>query len=315
MRTRVLDLDGSLMAQPGLLDTYQPVVHDLRAWGPRLRLACSQRRFAAFEDDLARRLGPVEEPAVTFVGSGDFHHVTLALLRRLSQPFNLLMLDNHPDWMAGVPFLHCGTWLEHALRTTAVRRVVLLGGMTDFDNGFRLLAPRRELLAGRVVVVPPARSYRGGFWEHVPQQPLLDGHGRLQPERLRQALAPLAADLGRYPLYITFDKDVLTPAEAVVNWDSGQLQLEQAVEAMELVLELAGDALVGMDVVGDWSLPRTAGWGRTLLAWFEHPRQAIDTHRAARTNEAANLRLLQLLRGQRHAWQALRRGIAASVPS
>ncbi|MFO0930318.1 MAG: hypothetical protein U0736_25375 [Gemmataceae bacterium] len=316
MRTRVLDLDGGVCAQAGLLEAFRPAVCDLRDWGPRLRLACGHRRFAAFEADLARRLGPTgDDPAVTFVGSGDFHHVTLALLRRIRRPFNLLMLDNHPDWMRGVPFLHCGTWLWHALRTTAVRRVILAGGQTDFDNGFRWLAPRRELLAGRVVVFPPVRPYTGGFWGRLRQVPLLDGRGQLQPGRFRQALAPLADDLARYPLYITFDKDVLTPAEAVVSWDSGRLDLEQAVEVMEVVRELAGDHLLGLDVVGDWSPPRIAGWARTLLAQLEHPRQPVDPERAARTNEATNLRLLQTLQGHRTAWQAVRLDVPPAVRS
>ena len=53
---------------------------------------------------------------MTLYGSGDFHHVTLALIRQIREPFNLLVLDKHPDWMRGIPFLHCGTWLRHALR-------------------------------------------------------------------------------------------------------------------------------------------------------------------------------------------------------
>jgi len=84
----------------------------LRSWGPRLRLACSRRRFARFERSLARELGSARdlEPGLTLYGSGDFHHVSLALLRRLEGPFNLLMLDKHPDWMRGLPFAHCGEW-------------------------------------------------------------------------------------------------------------------------------------------------------------------------------------------------------------
>jgi len=44
--------------------------------------------------------------------------------------------------MSGVPFLHCGTWLHHALRRPHLQRVIHLGGNTDFDNAFRF--PRAQ---------------------------------------------------------------------------------------------------------------------------------------------------------------------------
>lgn len=110
MDVRILDLDGGIVAQRGL-NAYRPVVCSAPAWGPRIRLGCSFPRFRAFDKALARLLeGSADhEPALTFCGSGDFHHVTLALLRRVTTPFNLLVVDNHPDWMRAIPFLHCGT--------------------------------------------------------------------------------------------------------------------------------------------------------------------------------------------------------------
>ena len=111
MHIRVLDLDGAIPRQETLLNRFQPFVHDLRTWGPRIRLGCRFRRFARFEKSLTGILGNEEksEPVLTLYGSGDFHHVSLALLRRQRCPFNLLVLDNHPDWMRAIPFLHCGT--------------------------------------------------------------------------------------------------------------------------------------------------------------------------------------------------------------
>src|SRR5262249_45277918 len=140
MTVRILDLDGAVVAQPQVRAQTSCVL-PLRHWGPRLRLACSFADFATFERDLARLLGGTHDrrAAVSFVGSGDFHHVSLALLRRQSRPFNLLVLDNHPDWMRRVPLLHCGTWLAHAARLPSVRRIFHVGGEVDFDNAYRWL--------------------------------------------------------------------------------------------------------------------------------------------------------------------------------
>src|SRR5207248_9121440 len=156
MRLRVLDLDGSLPVQPDLMARFRPAVFAARQWGPSVRLACSFGRFRRFEQKLAALFQTTNEtePTLTFYGSGDFHHVSLALVRRLSIPINLLVLDNHPDWMRGVPFLHCGTWLYHAARLPHVARIIHVGGDVDFDNAFRWLAPWRLLRSGKINVVP-----------------------------------------------------------------------------------------------------------------------------------------------------------------
>src|SRR5262249_17872464 len=155
-------------------------------------------------------------------GSGDFHHTTLALLRRLTTPINLLVLDNHPDWMRGVPLLHCGTWLAHALRLPLLHTVFHLGGDVDFDNAYRWLAPWPALRSGKIRVFPAVRRFQSGGWNSVPHDPLRPHPGaRLTPQRLSTLLDPHRAELARRPLYVSLDKDVLGPAEAVVNWDSG----------------------------------------------------------------------------------------------
>src|SRR5262249_32621308 len=155
-------------------------------------------RFAAFERNLENW---VEEradatPVVTLVGSGDFHHITLAFLRRLKVPFNLLVLDKHPDWMRGVPFLHCGTWLHHAVQFPHLRRVFHVGGDLDFDNRWRWLAPWRCLKSGKIIVIPAVRRYRSGAWPEVRHQPLrVDPDVRIEAKRVRALLAPYRGDL------------------------------------------------------------------------------------------------------------------------
>src|SRR4051812_3997509 len=101
MQVRVLDLDESVTSQQRLLDKVQPEVYDARRWGSSMRLAARWQRFYRFERWLDRCLGRRDDhdPWITFLGSGDYHHLTLAFLRRLKQPINLLVLDKHPDWV------------------------------------------------------------------------------------------------------------------------------------------------------------------------------------------------------------------------
>jgi hypothetical protein len=309
MAVRILDLDGSLTQQRALL-RLNPALVWAQDWGPSLRLACSAGLYRRFEHDLARRLGSASdlEPTLTLYGSGDFHHVSLAMLRRLTGSFNLLILDKHPDWMRWIPFLHCGTWLAHAFNLRGLRRVFHLGGELDFDNGFRWLAPWADLYSGRITVFPAVRRFRGRRWRDVPHQPL-----RSQPDvpitadRVEHLLSAHREELAQWPLYISLDKDVMTVDHAVVNWDSGHLSLAEVEAALEVALDLAGHRLAGMDIVGDWSPVEVRGWLRRWLDFTEHPRLVIDPAAARERNQETNLALLAS-----HA--AVRLGQSAWVP-
>ena len=262
-------------------------------WGGRIRLACGFGTFDRFRRWLDDWL-PDRVPGVTLYGSGDFHHVTLALLGRVREPFNLLVLDKHPDWMRGIPFLHCGTWLRHALRLPGLRRAFLCGGEADFDNTYRWLAPWPEILEGRVVVFPARRRFVRGGWAKIPVRPLL-ADGTPVDESLRDALEPLRDELRRYPLYVSIDKDVLTPEDAAVNWDSGLLRLSDAVTTLETFLAAAGGRLAGADVLGDWSPVRLGHWLNRLCDRLDHPSPIHNPAEAAERNRKANAALLRTL--------------------
>jgi hypothetical protein len=294
MDVRLLDLDGGLTAQSALVRS-GPAIHLLRDWGPHVRLACSFGRFRAFERALADRLGGAADaaPQLTFVGSGDFHHVSLALVRRLEEPINLLVIDNHPDWMGGLPFLHCGTWLHHAARLPQVVRVFHVGGEVDFDNHYRWLAPWQRLRDGRVVVFPAVRRFRRGAWGGVAHEPLRPAPvAAADWGRVADLLRPFRDELARRPLYISLDKDVMTAADAAVNWDSGRLGWDEVAAVLDGFAAAAGGRLAGMDVVGDWSAVRVSGWFRGLFHLAEHPQLTINPADARRRNERINLRLL-----------------------
>lgn len=293
LRIRVLDLDGSLRPQSDLFAAAATEWIPMAEWGPRIRLAC---RFGEF-DRFRRLLGEspsADEPCVTLYGSGDFHHVTLALLDRIREPFNLLVLDKHPDWMRGIPFLHCGTWLRQALRLPRLRRVFHCGGDADFDNAYRWLAPWPDIVSGRVVVFPARRRFAAGRWGRLPVHPLLRD-GITAAEAARAALEPDLDDLRAYPLYISVDKDVLAAEDAAVNWDSGLLRLDQVLAILDVFRAAAGGRIVGADVLGDWSPVRLGGWLGRLCHRLDHPSPDPDPDGAVRRNRTANAALLRAL--------------------
>ena len=149
----------------------------------------------------------------------------------------------------GIPFLHCGTWLARA-SDCRVCGGCFTGGETDFDNGYRRLAPWPDLRAGRVVVFPARRRFaRGRSLEKVETRPLLTGGG-CPGSVARDALRPFLDELARFPLYVSVNKDVLADTDAAVNWDSGLLRLSEVSAVLDAFLEAAGGRLAGADRLG-----------------------------------------------------------------
>jgi len=292
-RVRVIDLDGSLAPQSDLAALRTAEWIHGPEWGLRIRIGCTFATFGSFQRWLFAT--PVAtSPVVTLYGSGDYHHVTLALLRRIEQPFNLLLLDKHPDWMRGIPFLHAGTWLRHALRLPMLKRVFHCGGELDFDNAWRWMAPWSEIRSGRVVVFAAARRFVRGPWATIPVRTLL-AEGVFAKDSFREALQPYLPDLAAYPLYVSIDKDVMDAKTAAVNWDSGLLSLQDAVFVIETFLDAARGRLVGADIVGDWSPVRLGTLLSRLLDRLDHPSPHLDPADAAKTNRTANAAILAAL--------------------
>jgi hypothetical protein len=306
MDVRILDLDGSVAQQPRLAARAADIL-DVDSWGPQLRMACRWEAFGRFEVDLARQMNSTRDrlPALSFLGSGDFHHLSLAMVRRVPRRFNLLVIDNHPDWMRGVPFLHCGTWVYHAARLPWVDRVFHVGGEVDFDNYYRHAAPWKLLQSGKIVTLPAIRQMTGRQWSRTPHETLRP-HPEVvvDRERLEALLAPYHVDLARRPLYVSLDRDVLTAEHAAINWDSGRLTPPEVFDILDAFRE-ASQSLIGMDVVGDWSPVRVCGLGRWLLHMTEHPHNEVDSDVAQRLNEALNLALIERMSARRtHSYRA-----------
>lgn len=300
MRLRVIDLDGAVSSQARLVQQFSPDIVDMTEWGPWLRMTCRFGTYQRFQRHLDEALGPANAPALSFLGSGDFHHVSLALLRQQRQPFNLLVIDKHPDWMRGIPVMHCGTWLHHALSLPNLQRVFHIGGDLDFDNYYRHLAPWSELCSGRVVTIPAYRRYSSGKWAGVPHRPLNEpGDLSSIADVLEETLHSSLLDLARWPLYVSLDKDAMSASEAVVNWDSGTLGLEDVRDVLNWFHAASLGRIAGMDIVGDWSTVRMR-WGlRKICHWTEHPELDVNPSTATRINQGLNEALIRQVYGWR----------------
>jgi len=254
----VLDFDASL---PGLKDALRI---DLGAWQERIRFGCSIQIWRELEAHLAKVL-PSDYGTVC-MGSGDYHHISHLLIKRLAghEPFDVVVCDNHPDNMR-FPFgIHCGSWVKHISKLPQVRSIHVMG-ITSGDVGWQHAWENHlwPLYNGKV------RYWTigvGNGWAKA------IGLGRAVNRFAdRQTmLAALNEELARHttPVYLSIDKDVLSPDEVRTNWDQGCLTL---VDLQSLISTLQG-RIIGSDITGEVSIYHyLARWKRLLSAMDEQP--------------------------------------------
>jgi hypothetical protein len=290
MRACVLDLDGSGAAQPELCGVLKPDVADLRGWGPPLRLGCSWRRFAAFEQALD--LPTPRDGLLIFLGSGDFHHLSLAILRRIGEPFNLAVIDAEPDWRRGWGLWH-RNWLRHVPMMTQARRIFHLGA-----SRWNLEATQQNLDRQDIVALPLLDCGGVKSGKHAPRQSApfetlrVNGYQRARRRRLAALLEPHRAELQRRPLYISLDKTALAPRAAEVNGESGCLWFAELADLLRCLIDVSGGQFLAMDIAGDWSPRVVRGVVSRSFNLLERAPWHIDPAHAARLNQQTNLMIL-----------------------
>ncbi len=282
-RPVVLDIDRSVGALPNRL------VLPLEHWQESIRFGCSlatMRRFRTMLDQLL----PAGYGTV-FTGSGDFHHLSWPLIARLpaTRPFQVVVLDNHPDNMR-FPFgVHCGSWVRKVALLPQVSQVHVLG-ITSADIGRghaweNYLTPlRRGKLRYWSIGVDTGWAGRLGL-----------GHafrGFDSPEALVEAFVQFQR-AQTLPSYLSIDKDVFAAEVAHTNWDQGRLLASHALALIDSLRH----GLVGSDINGEVSHYRYRSWWKRRLSAIDEQPQVDPAMLAAwqAQQHALNLQLLEAI--------------------
>lgn len=173
-----------------------------------------------------------EMPGVHFFDNGNYHYMSKLWTDRIQEPFDLVIFDHHPDMQPprfeGI--LSCGGWVKEVLDHNPYARNVLLMGVADHLIEEIQNEPSTEFkkYANRVTFVPESS---------------------LQNSNGIPALTQDFLGKSNLPIYISIDKDALSPNDAVTNWDQGSLtflQLEQILHAL-----FAQHKIIGIDICGE----------------------------------------------------------------
>lgn len=282
-RALILDFDHSVLPLPGA-DSVPLSDHQ-----ESIRFGCRMRMLRRLGQELSTALDA--KPRVVFMGSGDYHHVSYLLierLRSLNTKIQVVVFDNHPDNMR-YPFgIHCGSWVWHVSRLPFVAQVHVVGiTSTDVESGHAWENHLAPLRSGNVVYWCVQRNLR--VMEFLGAR-----YGRSFPS-VATLLGELRAELAftSEPVYLSIDKDVLSPEVVQTNWDQGVMSLEEMIGEIEWMR----GRIIASDVVGEVSSYRYRGRFKRFLSGLDRqpaiPEEKLHEWQAG--HQQVNLRLLSLL--------------------
>ena len=167
------------------------------------------------EAELRRRMASRGNAFVKWIDSGDFHYLT-----RLDAPlsgvaYNLILFDHHPDMQPPAlgRVLSCGGWLRTLLEEDLLLKNVQIIGIN-----------------------PSLEGETGGFGDRV---------SVITRDELDKPYKPVSG----LPVYISIDKDVLSPEFARTDWDQGTMTQFRLFEMLRAIFE--ANSVLGIDICGE----------------------------------------------------------------
>jgi arginase family enzyme len=258
--------------------------------------------------EIIARIGPTSRSSITFLGSGDFHHITSLLLDKFSEEISVISFDDHPDWDILPPKIGCGSWVTRVLNKVNVKKVILMGiSSGDISPTLFRMGNYDSLKGDRLEIYPYQHKPTKVFFKNIPRNISADVKKRiffdeiqwqeLKTKNMAEFFLHILRRLPTKKVYVTIDKDCLRAPYSLTNWAEGHLELEELLLMLKFIKE--NTEIVGLDITGDYSPIKTEGLIRTVITAINHsrdysakgkPQSVIDA-----VNEAANIRVLELL--------------------
>ena len=221
------------------------------------------------------------------LGSGDYHHLTLALLRQHAEPLTLVLFDNHPDWMRPPHQYHCGTWIYAAARLPQVARIVIVGLENGDLCGKKFADGDVESYLSEKIILLPYTAVEA----EINAQQTVTLQSQLKVS-LKQGVQEILAAITTDKVYISVDKDCLRAEDAITNWEQGTLPLETVTACIASIR--AAHTIVGADTVGDYSPPVFTSPLKWIGSILDRPANALllqTNAKASVINSAANVKI------------------------
>ena len=186
------------------------------------------------ECSIENRDNSINAPAIHFFDNGNYHYMSKLWTDRVQEPFTLIVFDHHPDMQpprfGGI--LSCGGWVKEVLDNNKFVQNVIIIGVKD-----ELVETVREELSqsGESSILDKVTFIR---------------ESELSTLSFQSSLSSFVSRLSsQHSLYISIDKDALSPSYAATNWDQGSLTLDALKESITALT--TGRKILGIDICGE----------------------------------------------------------------
>ena len=170
-------------------------------------------------------------PQIHFFDNGNYHYMSKLWTDRIQEPFSLIVFDHHPDMQpprfGGI--LSCGGWVKEVLDNNKFVQNVIIIGVKD-----KLVETVREELtqSGEANILEKVTFIKESELSILSSLICSDFVNVLSPN-----------------LYISIDKDALSPSYAVTNWDQGSLTLDALKNCITALT--TNRKILGIDICGE----------------------------------------------------------------
>lgn len=182
-------------------------------------------------------------PEIHFFDNGNYHYMSKLWTDRVQEPFTLIVFDHHPDMQpprfGGI--LSCGGWVKEVLDNNKFVQNVIIIGVKD-----ELVEIVREELSqsGEADILDKVTF--------VTESKILKEIPTFMGMTCNDSAMSVGNDKAHSSnIYFSIDKDALSTAHAVTNWDQGSLSIE-ALKATIASLA-ANRKILGIDICGERS--------------------------------------------------------------
>ncbi|OWV23999.1 hypothetical protein B7982_06120 [Fibrobacter sp. UWB2] len=171
------------------------------------------------------------QPSIHFFDNGNYHYMSKLWTDRVQEPFTLIVFDHHPDMQpprfGGI--LSCGGWVKEVLDNNKFIQSVIIIGVKD-----ELVETVREELSqsGEANILEKVTFIKESELSTLPSIICSD-----------------SVNVFSSNLYISIDKDALSPSYAVTNWDQGSLMLDALKDCITTLA--SGRKILGIDICGE----------------------------------------------------------------
>lgn len=215
---------------------------------------CDDEAVEAIRKQIASA-GITDARGIHFFDNGNYHYMSKIWTDMVQEPFSLVVFDHHPDMQAPRfgNILSCGGWVKKVLdENQFINNVVIIGVADHLVDEIRaeLSQAGDASVLDKVTFIKESEVRETGTPSSFSRTPTSFSRTSTSFSRMRESLrSPTESGMTEGRIYISIDKDALSPTYAATNWDQGSLDV---AALKEIIANLAANhKIIGVDICGE----------------------------------------------------------------